>query len=241
MFENVDQKKFQLDQKRPFPEHTIRTLREHMMLEWTYHSNAIEGNTLNLSETKVVLEGITIGGKTMREHLEVINHQEAIYYLEDIVREEEPFSEWQIKNIHRLVLKGISDRDAGIYRMQNVLISGAKHIPPDFVKISSEMQQLMQWYDGVGVLHPVERAARLHVDFVKIHPFVDGNGRTSRLLMNLELMKHGFPPTIIRKENRLAYYQALDEAHTTGEYETFVGLVIRAIEDSLDLYLKMIG
>lgn len=240
MFTELDHKKKQLDQKRPFPEHTIRTLREHLLLEWTYHSNAIEGNTLTLSETKVVLEGITIGGKLLREHLEVINHQEAIYYLEEIVRNQEPFSEWQIKNIHRLVLKGISDHDAGVYRLQNVLISGAKHIPPDYIKLPSEMERLIEWYDGAGALHPVERAARLHVEFVKIHPFVDGNGRTSRLLMNLELMKHGFPPTIIRKENRLDYYQALDVAHTTGKYEAFFGLIVKAIQESLNLYMKMI-
>ena len=128
MFERMDEKKKLLDQKRPFPPHTLKSIREHLIVNWTYHSNAIEGNTLTLSETKVALEGITIGGKTIHEHLEVINHKEAIVYVEEIVRRQEPLSEWQIKSIHRLILKGIHDEDAGIYRKENVLISGAKHI-----------------------------------------------------------------------------------------------------------------
>ncbi len=224
MFTELDQKKSCLDHKLPFPEHTIRTLREHLYLEWTYHSNAIEGNTLTLSETKVVLEGITFGGKTLHEHLEVINHLGAIYYLEEIIRNVEPFTEWQIKNLHRLVLKGISDRDAGSYRQQNVLISGAKHIPPDSTALSAEMEQLMKWYHEVAIA---------------LHPFVDGNGRTSRLLLNFELMKNGYPPTVIRKENRLAYYQALDWAHMTGDCDDFIRIVIDAVHVSLDLYVKM--
>jgi len=241
LFAQTDLKKKQLDAKRPLPKHTVQSLREKLFLEWTYNSNAIEGNTLTINETKVVLEGITVGGKTMREHLEVINHQDAIFYVEDIVRNEEPLSEWQIKNLHRLVLKGIDDRYAGVYRDQQVFISGATHTPPPPLKIQEQMDTLMNWYnEKAQELHPIIRGAMLHAIFVGIHPFIDGNGRTARLLLNLELMKAGYPPIIIRVAHRLAYYNALDKAHTTEDYEDFIELVAKEVEASLDLYLSAI-
>lgn len=239
MFEEINKKKAKLDALRPLPIYTVKSLREKLLLEWTYNSNAIEGNTLTINETKVVLEGITVGGKTLKEHLEVINHRDAIEYVEEIVQKKEPFSEWQIKNLHRLVLKGIDDENAGVYRKQQVFIAGAKHIPPAYYLIKEKMEQLMNWYNHEGIhLHPVERGVVLHAIFVGIHPFIDGNGRTSRLLLNLELMKDGFPPVIIKVENRLEYYEALDKAHTTEDYNDFIFLVKQEVEDSLDLYLS---
>ena len=242
MFEVINEKKAQLDAARPLPIYTLKSLREKLFLEWTYNSNAIEGNTLTMNETKVVLEGITIGGKTLREHLEVINHRDAITYVEEIVQMKEPLSEWQIKNLHRLVLKGIHDEYAGAYRKEQVFISGATHRPPAHYLIEEKMEQMMNWYLNEGIhLHPVERGAMLHAIFVGIHPFIDGNGRTSRLLLNLEVMKDGFPPVIIKVENRLGYYEALDKAHTTEDYSDFIALVEREVEDSLDLYLSTIS
>lgn len=241
MFEHVERKKNLIDQKRPLPSHTIGSIRESILLDWTYNSNAIEGNTLTLSETKVVLEGITIGGKTLKEHLEAINHKEAILYVEDIVKNKETFSEWQIKNIHRLILKGIDDENAGVYRKENVLISGAAHTPPDYLQVPEQMEGLMKWYHEEGQkMHAIERASILHIIFVKIHPFVDGNGRTARLLLNLELMKNGYPPVIIKKEERIDYYNALDKAHTTNEFNDFFKLIINSLDKSLDLFLKLI-
>lgn len=242
LFEVINEKKAQLDVARPLPIYTLKSLREKLFLEWTYNSNAIEGNTLTMNETKVVLEGITIGGKTLREHLEVINHRDAITYVEEIIQMKEPLSEWQIKNLHRLVLKGIHDQYAGAYRKEQVFISGATHRPPAHYLIEEKMEQMMNWYLNEGIhLHPVERGAMLHAIFVGIHPFIDGNGRTSRLLLNLEVMKDGFPPVIIKVENRLAYYEALDKAHTTEDYSDFIALVEREVEDSLDLYLSTIS
>lgn len=242
MFEHIDAKKTLLDSKRPLPNYTAKSLREKLFLEWTYNSNAIEGNTLTMNETKVVLEGITVGGKTMREHLEVINHRDAISYVEDIAHNEEPFSEQQIKNLHRLVLKGIDDEYAGVYRNQQVFISGAQHTPPEPFKIQEQMEALMNWYNGEAQsFHAIVRGAMLHVIFVGIHPFIDGNGRTSRLLLNLELMKAGYPPIIIKVENRLAYYNALDKAHTTEVYDDFIALVAAEVESSLDLYISAIN
>ena len=226
MLGQIDQKKSLLDSKRPLPNYTVKSLREKLFLEWTYNSNAIEGNTLTINETKVVLEGITVGGKTMREHLEVINHRDAISYVEDIVQNKEPLTEWQIKNLHRLVLKGIDDEYAGVYRNQQVFISGAAtYTPSIIIKFKNKWSSLMNWYNGEAQnLHVVVRGAMLHAIFVGIHPFIDGNGRTSRLLLNLELMKAGYPPVIIKVENRLAYYNALDKAHTTENYDDFIKL-----------------
>lgn len=242
LFEMINEKQARLDAARPLPKYTLKSLQEKLFLEWTYNSNAIEGNTLTMNETKVVLEGITVGGKTLREHLEVINHRDAITYVEEIVQKKESLSEWQIKNLHRLVLKGIDDEHAGNYRKEQVFISGAKHTPPAHILIQERMERMMDWYHKEGVyLHPVERGAMLHAVFVGIHPFIDGNGRTSRLLLNLELMKDGFPPVVIKVENRLAYYEALDKAHTTEDYGDFIALVKSEVEDSLDLYLGAIS
>lgn len=192
----------------------VRNLREDLIVRWTYHTNAIEGNTLNLQETKVALEGITIGGKSIREHLEAVNHKNAILLLEDLVQQNGPLTERAIKSLHQLILKGIDDDDAGRYRAVNVRISVAERLPPDQVRVPELMEQFIAWNQTEAMaLHPVERAARVHSDFVKIHPFVDGNGRTCRLLMNLELMKAGYPPAVLPVERLLAYYQALDVDH----------------------------
>lgn len=236
----VEVQKSTLDALRPLPAHTVASLRDKLSLEWTYHSNAIEGNTLTLRETKVVLEGITVGGKTLREHFEATNHRDAILYVEDIVARSESLTEWQIKNIHSLVLKGISNDEAGRYRRENVVISGASTTPPDFLHLDEEMQQLVSWHGQALQRHPVERAAELHTRFVKIHPFVDGNGRTGRLLLNFELMKSGYPPAVIRKDDRLAYYEALDEACVSGNYDGITGLVADAVQRSLMAYLDLL-
>jgi Fic family protein len=241
-FEKADKLKEKLDKYRPLPSGIVKNLHEELVLRWTYNSNAIEGNTLTLKETKVALEGITIGGKTIREHFEAINHKEAILFIEDLVKKKEAITEWNIKLIHQLILKNIDDRNAGVYRSINVTISGAKHMPPEFIHLNEEMQSFIKWYKTKWKsLHPIERAARVHVDFVKIHPFVDGNGRTSRLLMNLELMKDGFPALIIPVEKRLEYYEALDLAHTKNDYSLFLKMILGLVESSFKPYWFALG
>ena len=239
-FNEVDQLKRELDNKRPIPKETLRSLEESINLEWTYNSNGIEGNTLTLRETQVVLEGITVGGKSIKEHLEAINHEKAILYLNDLLKENNPISEWNIKGIHQLVLKDIDDENAGRYRRENVTIKGATHIPPDYLKVPELMEKLVLNYENWNNFHPIIQAALLHGELVKIHPFVDGNGRTSRLLMNLDLMNHGFNPVIIKKEDRLEYYEALDKAHTTGDYTDFVKLITKLEIEMLKKYLKLL-
>ena len=216
-FDKVDELNNKLNSKRPFSKETLKSLRNSINLEWTYNSNGIEGNTLTLRETQIVLEGITVGGKTLREHLEAINHEKAIEYIEDLVKEKNPVTEWNIKNIHQLVLKEIDDKNAGKYRSENVAIMGATHTPPDHLIVPELMEKLILNYQKWNKYHPIIKAALIHGELVKIHPFIDGNGRTSRLVMNLSLMNSGYLPVIIKKENRLEYYNALDKAHTTSD------------------------
>lgn len=239
-FDEVDSLKNELDSKRPIPKETLKSLRESINLEWTYNSNGIEGNTLTLRETQVVLEGITVGGKSIKEHLEAINHEKAILFLDDLVKDNEPISEWNIKNIHQLILKDIDNENAGRYRKENVTIKGATHIPPDYLKVPELMEKLILTYNTWNEYHPIIQAALLHGELVKIHPFVDGNGRTSRLLMNLVLMNNGYNPVIIKKESRLKYYEALDKAHTTGNYTDFVKLVNKLEIEMLKKYLELL-
>lgn len=238
--------KTKLDEHRPLAGEIVSNLHENLVVQWTYHSNAIEGNTLTLKETKVALEGITIGGKTLREHVEAINHRDAILFVEDLVTKQQPLDEYTIKSLHQLVLKNIdadpSNNNAGRYRQVNVLISGANHKPPQAVHVPEQMEAFIEWYTtDAQVLHPVERAARVHGEFVKIHPFTDGNGRTSRLLMNLVLMQSGFPATVIEVEQRLAYYEALDTAHCTGDYSSFIALVADSVKRSFEPYWWALG
>jgi Fic family protein len=241
-FSKTDTLKKEIDKNRPLSKNTIKSLREKLIVEWTYNSNAIEGNTLTMSETKVVLEGITIGGKSVTEHLETINHKEAIEYLETLIKEKKDLTECKLKNIHQLILKEIDDDNAGKYRTENVTISGAKHIPPNHMIVSELMQKLFaeykkEWND----YHPVIKACLLHGEFVKIHPFIDGNGRTARLILNFELMKYGYTPIVITKDRRAEYYEALDIAHTTLDYSKFIRLISDFLIDSESLLLRIIN
>lgn len=230
-----DQLKQRLDALRPLPPELVRNLRELLVVNWTYHSNAIEGNTLTLLETRVVLEGITVGGKLLREHLEAVNHRDAIFYIEELVSKQEPLGEWQIRSLQRLILKGIDDANAGVYRRTNVRIAGARHVPPDLLLVPEQMAALLCRHEA-SRQHPILRAVQLHADFVKIHPFADGNGRTARLLLNLALLMAGFPAIVLPVERRLAYYAALDTAHMDGDLAPFTGLVADSLREAFAQY-----
>nr|WP_257131610.1 Fic family protein [Bacillus sp. AFS017336] len=242
-FQLIDELKHQLDSKRPIPAAVLKNMRDVYLIEWTFNSNAIEGNTLTLLETKIVIEeGLTIGGKRLKEHFEAINHVEAIKYVEQIVESKEELYHNTIKNIHSLVLKNIDGDNAGKYREINVRISGSKHQPLEHPFVQEEMDNLLNWYNkNKDVLHPVELAALFHFKFVYIHPFSDGNGRTARLLMNFILMQHGYPPAIIKADpvKRIQYYEALELASMKGETNKFVRLVMECVEDNLNEYLRM--
>lgn len=238
----IDRKKVALDGRRPLPPATASTIGEAMRLELTYHSNAMEGNTLTLRETQVVLEGLTIGGgKSLREHLEVLNHAAALDFLDDLVTNREPLTAFVARQLHALILRGIDDAHAGRERTVPVAISGSRHVPPHPSDVGPQLSNLFTWYGGTAqTLHPVVRAADFHFRFVHIHPFVDGNGRTARLVMNLILMTAGYPPTIIKADpaRRIAYLDALETASVEGRLEPFELVVAQAVDESLDRYLR---
>lgn len=240
MFEYIDKKKKELDSKRPLDRKSLNNLKGFFDVELTYNSNAIEGNTLTITETKVILEdGLTIGkGKSIVEHLEVINHKEAIDYIDDIISKDMDISERVIKDLHYIILKGIDNKNAGEYRHSNVLISGSNHRPVEHFLVEEKMRELIRWYkDNEDTMHPVQLAAEFHFRYVYIHPFIDGNGRSSRLLMNLILMRNGYPISVIRNEDREEYMKALEKASTTGNKENFIKIVAEAVNRSLDTYL----
>ncbi len=239
--ERITAKKAQLDARRPLPAAALQRLNEQLTVEWIYNSNAIEGSTLTLRETELILHhGVTIGGKSLREHFEVINHREAITLVEEMARTREPLTAFQVRQLHQLVLAKIDDEDAGQYRRTNVRIAGAAHIPPEAWRVPQEMDDWARWLkkDARG-LHPIDRAALAHYQLAAIHPFIDGNGRTARLVMNLLLLRDGYPPTVILRANRQQYYRALAQADR-GKVKPLVNLVGRAVERSLNLYLEAV-
>lgn len=243
LYKKLDGLKDALNDVRPLPIETVASLQRDLALRYTYNSNAIEGNTLTLNETKVVVEdGLTIGGKTMREHLEAINHQQAIQFVEEIAKEQRPLDARTLKDIHSLVLRGIDQDNAGRFRSVNVIISGADHTPPDALHVPEDMEKFFDWFAGdAQKLHPVERAARIHSDFVGIHPFVDGNGRTARLIMNVELIKEGYPLAIVLKEQRQEYFTNLDKAHVQGDFKPFVEQIGLLVERGFEPYSRVLG
>ena len=212
---------------------------------YTYESNRIEGSTLTLQETHLVInEGITIGGKSMQEHLEAVNHQQAIHFIKDLVQDQMRLNSHVLKQIHQLVLKGIQDQHAGKYRSVPVLISGSKHVPPAPYLLDKLMEDYFLFYEqNLGRLHPVVLAAEMHERLVTIHPFIDGNGRTARLVMNLILWQHGFTTVNIKggKKSRLAYYNALEKVQLHHDATDFQELVADYALASLKAHLELAG
>ncbi|MDR3333702.1 MAG: Fic family protein [Treponema sp.] len=239
LLKSIEGKKRELDRLRPFPPELVRKLDEQFTVEWTYNSNAIEGNTLSLRETDLVINrGLTIGNKTLQEHFEALNHKEGIQYLYNLVKKRKALDENTILGIHRTILKNINEGDAGHYRRENVMILGAVHLPPSAVKIPRLMSGFLDWYYAHKTSMPVvELAAWVHYKIVFIHPFIDGNGRTARLLMNLMLLQHGYPPAVILRVDRKKYYRVLKEADQE-KYENYFNFIGRSVERSLLIYLN---
>ena len=239
LLERIERKKSQLDTLRPLPTAVVNLLREQILVEWIYNSNAIEGSTVTLQETRLILEtGLTIGGKTLREHFEVTNHRDAIQYVEQLVADQEKITQFHVRQIHKLVLSQIDVASAGNYRTTQVQIVGTRHIPPEAWEIPAQMTAWGKWLTKAEKsMHPVFLAALAHHHLVKIHPFVDGNGRTARLVMNLILMQNGYPPTVILRTDRQSYYRVLSLADDDKE-KSLINFVGKAVERSLTLYLN---
>lgn len=238
--ERIQEKKTELDKLRPLPSYTLKSIKESLSLEWTYNSNSIEGNTLTLQETKMVIEeGFTIKGKSLREHFEAVNHQEAIEFIQNLVSENYILTEKDILEVHGVVLKQIEKDFAGRFRTSGVRISGANFVPPNALKVSEYIDELIDWVNS-SELDIVLKSTIFHHRFVWIHPFFDGNGRTVRLLFNLLLMKEGFPPAIILKIDRKKYYDALNQSNN-GDYSKLLLLVLQSLERSLNIYLTSLN
>lgn len=237
----IDLKLKELQKLRPLPPEMVLKLREQFAIEMTYNSNAIEGNKLTLKETYLVInEGITIKGKSLRDHLEAKDHYEALHYLYELIEHKKQitFSEVLIRNLQQLVIKDTEPKEAGSYRKGNVIITGSSHRPPDAFEVSSLMHKLLDWIrENRNKLHSIELAAIVHHKLVFIHPFFDGNGRTARLVMNVLLMQKGYPLVVILKNDRKKYYDTLEKADK-GNYVSFVRFIAQAVERSLNIYLK---
>lgn len=234
----IDRKKAELDSRRPFTEGEIARLNEEFTVEYTYNSNAIEGNTLTLRETDMVLRGLTIDKKPLKDHMEAIGHKEAFTFVCDLVKERTPVSESIIKQIHYLVLADKKE-DRGVYRRIPVHIMGAQHDPVQPYLIEPKMEQLLQEYRQ-STEHIITKLARFHIGFESIHPFIDGNGRTGRLLVNLELMKAGYPPIDIKFTDRISYYNAFDIYHTKHDLSAMEKIFAGYVNERLDAYLQML-
>ncbi|MEM1157964.1 MAG: Fic family protein [Verrucomicrobiota bacterium] len=239
-FDELTVKKEQIDQFRPLPPALVKNLEEWFTIELTYTSNALEGNTLTRKETAAVVEkGLTIGGKTLVEHLEATNHAKALKEVMALAAAPTTdLTESHILTIHNTILRGIDDTHAGCYRSIPVRISGSEVILPNPMKVPDHMQAFISTLAQSSDLHPVELAAKAHYELVTIHPFVDGNGRTARLLMNLILLQHGYPPALIRKRDRLKYISALEQAQLGGSIDPYHRIIYEAANRSLDIYLN---
>ncbi len=238
IFEEIDNLKQQLAQKRPLTQGELQRLQEEFLIEFTYDSNAIEGSTMTLQETALVIEGITIDKKPIKEHLEVVGHRDAFLYVESLVKENAPITERVIRDIHSLVL---IDRplDRGVYRKIPVRIMGASHTPPDPILVPDMMANLINEFKH-SKRHPIEIAALFHLKFEGIHPFVDGNGRTGRLIMNLYLMQNGYLPINIKFTDRKAYYDSFDKYYNKKSADDLVFMISRYLKERFERILSFI-
>ena len=234
----IDRKKSELDARRPLTVGEAERLTEEFIIEYTYNSNAMEGNTLTLRETDMVLRGLTIDRKPLKDHMEAVGHKEAFDFVRDLVKEQAPLSESIIQQIHYLVLVDKRE-DRGVYRRVPVRIMGAKHDPVQPYLIQPKMEQLLEDYRN-HTDHIIPRLARFHIEFEGIHPFIDGNGRTGRLLVNLELMKAGYPPIDIKFADRISYYNAFDEYYVKQNPGAMEKLFAGYVNARLDSYLMML-
>jgi Fic family protein/plasmid maintenance system antidote protein VapI len=231
--------------KKPLNDLQLKKMNEYFHTAYTYESNRIEGNTLSLKETHLVInEGITIGGKSMIEHLEVMNHKEAIEFIYDLVDRKVKLNSYTLKQIHQLVLKNVDNRGAGVYRKVPVRIAGSEHIPPEPYMLDRLMEDYFIFYEiQKNKLHPVILAAEMHERLVSIHPFIDGNGRTSRLIMNLILIQNGYSIVNLKGDltNRMRYYKALETVQLNHDTEDFHLLIIEHAKASIEEHIALAG
>jgi Fic family protein len=245
LLNQIDDLKRCLDSFRPLSPSQAKNLETAFETEFTYDSNRIEGNTLTLQETALILEkGITVTGKSLREHLEVVNHKEALDFIKELITGNRGFNELSLLEIHKLVLQGIDRSNAGLYRRERVFITGSRHVPPNPLKVPNLMQEYFDYYHQQKArLHPSLLAADMSEKLVTIHPFVDGNGRTCRLVMNFLLMREGYPITNIsgERKNRSAYYDALQAVQLQQHTDAFRIFALQQIKSAFFRYLNAVS
>ena len=242
MFNRIEELKSKLNEYRPLTSEEVNRLREEFLIDFTYNSNAIEGNTLTLQETALILkEGITINEKPLREHLEAVGHKDAFYYIEELVKEKVGLTENIIKDVHSLVLMD-KPQEKGRYRRIPVTILGAVHEPAQPYLVPVLMEQLINEYnEDMKYKHIIEKVSLFHLKFESIHPFIDGNGRTGRLLLNLELMKEGYPPINIKFKDRRKYYECFSDYHIKNcDSSMLTNMVTKYIEEELEKYISVL-
>ena len=238
---DIEQKRERLDGLRPLTFGEVKRLQEEFMIEFTYNSNAIEGNTLTLKETAMVLEGMTIDQKPLKDHLEAVGHRDAFLYIQDIAKQDVPLSEFVIKNIHSLVLMN-QPEDKGVFRKIPVRIMGAYTEPVQPYLIEPKMTELLASNEErKATMNVIERIARFHLEFEGIHPFIDGNGRTGRLIMNLDLIRNGYPAINVKFSDRKKYYDAFDAYYRDGSADAMTDLIAGYVNDRLDEYLEILS
>ena len=237
---DIEAKKARLSEMRPLTAGEVERLREEFMIEFTYNSNAIEGNTLTLKETAMALEGMTIDQKPLKDHLEAVGHRDAFLYVQDIATEDMPISESIIKNIHSLVLINRPE-DKGVYRRISVRIMGAYTEPLQPYMVQPAMEGLLiEDKKRAETMNIIERIARFHLEFEGIHPFIDGNGRTGRLIMNLDLISNGYPPINVKFTDRKRYYEAFDAYYRDNDASKMTALIAEYVNERLDEYLAIL-
>ncbi len=241
LLEALDNKKRRIDNARSLPSATLTSLKDDFVIRYAHETTALEDNTLTIYETQVVLKlELTIGGKTVREHLEVLNIRQALSWLDSLITAGAPITENTVAQIHRIVMQGILPDEAGLYRRVPIYIQGARHVPPNGIKVPVLMQSFGDQLKETTSDHPVRNAALTHIDLVRIHPFIDGNGRTARLLTNLLLLRAGYPPALYTTDQRRDYVQTLDAATFERKPDAFIQLTIEAVDRMADRYLTMI-
>lgn len=240
LFLEIDRKKEEIAKRRPFTKGELQRLQDEFLVEFTYNSNAIEGNTLTLQETAMVLEGVTIDQKPLKDHLEAVGHKDAFVFVQSLVSESKAITEREIKQIHSLVLMDRPE-DKGVYRRIPVKIMGAVHEPPQPYFIEPKMNELLRKNEqNKKSMHSIERIAKFHLDFEGVHPFIDGNGRTGRLVLNLDLMQNGYPPINVKFTDRKKYYQAFDTYYQDNDAGKMVELIAGYVDEWLGQYLNFL-
>lgn len=238
LFASIDGMKAELDRRRPLTAGELQRLQDEFLVEFTYNSNAIEGNTLTLQETALVLEGVTIDKKPLKDHLEAVGHRDAFLYAVSLVSNKVPISERIIREIHSLVLMDRPE-DKGVYRRIPVKIMGAHHEPPQPYLVPVQMERLVAGLSKDN-RHTIETAALFHLNFEGIHPFIDGNGRTGRLILNLMLMQAGYPPIDVKFADRRRYYACFDSYYRDDDASPMVNMVGEYVKERLSQYLRLL-